>query len=212
MSNLFVDNFQTKKNKEFIDKAIDFTQLFSIMTELLLQLELLNTDSDDINPNKFYFRRKSPQDVIETPQENSVIYNLASRDYQTLPVNSAGQIRQVKPMIHHSAYDLVSDQVIETQAYKFVNHIQLFCISTSDEKLDLIVSKLESVFIRYKNWFNKHYRVKIQYQGVTESISGQTIYHERSFCKIINLLAITEALYDVAHEPVKNIETETNIK
>lgn len=207
LDNVFQELLEVKMEEKFLKKAIDFYDLFSIISELFEELGLISESSD--NPSQVSFKLSYPTDMVQSNQENTVIFELLERklvNYST----SAGSIKQMKAHSIQKYADPVTGVQKDLSAYFFENKVLLYVYSASSEKLYQMLSALESIFLRYREWFSKNYRVKIEYNGIRSDASGHNTYHNSMGCKVICLTAYTEAQFEQQYELVKSIDTKHN--
>lgn len=197
------DAFNIKQSKAFYEKTIDIYGLFSIISELFEELGLLSEDIAD--KNKLSFKMVYPIDMIKTNNENIITFDLYSRSRSV--VNG---VTQNTPHIIHKAIDLVDGREKSLEAFSFTNTVLLHVYSTSSEKLYQILQTIELVFLQYKNWFNKNYRVKVVYDGIKTTAESHNLYHNRIYNKTICLTVTTEAQFEMNSEIVKNIDKTHN--
>lgn len=202
----FTDFLENKRDNEFLTKAVDFYDLFSIISELFGELGLISDNADN---SEVSFKLSYPIDMVKSNQENTVVFELLDRslvNYNT----SAGSISQVKAHSIQKYNDPISGVVKELCAYMFKNTVLLYVYSSSSEKLYQLLSTLESVLLRYREWFSKNHRVTVRYDGIRSDASGHNLYHNKMFCKVICLTAYTEAQFEQQYELVKSIDTKHN--
>ena len=203
---MFTELFKNKRQENFLKQAVDFYDLFSIIQELFQEIGILN-EGDSVDPNKVSFKFSYPSEFYDESTENTVAFDLLERKlviYNT----SEGNVRQLRSHKINGYVDPVSGLEKELMAYFFQNKLQLYVYSTSSEKLYQILSTLESVLLKHREWFNKKYRVKIEYNGIISDASGHNLYHNRMFCKIICLTAYTEAQYEQHYETLDIIDAK----
>lgn len=194
---------ENKREEAFFKKTVDIYDLFSIISELFGDLGLISTDS--IDKNKISFKMVYPIDLPETNQENTVVFDLYDRSRTVY-----GDVTQMKPHEIYRYSDPVSGTEHNLQAYSFTNTVLLHAYSASSEKLYQILRTLELVFLNYKEWFNKNYRVKIEYLGIKTTAESHNLYHNRMYSKTICLTVRTEAQLEHQYELLKSIETQHN--
>lgn len=201
---MFDELFKIKEDEKFLKQAVDFYDLFSIIQELFKELGILNTE-DSTDPNKFSFKMSYPTEFYTENTENVVTFDLMTRqltNYNT----SEGSVRQIRPHLIQKHKDPITGLQKDLMAYFFSNKLQLYVYSSSTEKLYQLLNTLESVLLRHKEWFNKTHRVKIEYNGIISEASGHNLYHNKMFCKIIQLTAYTEAQHEQFYETLDIID------
>lgn len=202
MSNIFENYFSnTNSKKNNLEKNIDFTGLFDVLSDLFEKLNINNKDK--VKPDKISFRLAYADYNFSDEIETAVVFRIVERKPLILNT-SAGNITQVKPIVVSSEYDLISDQVVETEMRSFEHIIALTVFSTSHKQAYNVARYIETVFTVYRGYLQKHFR-NIVYLGFKEDVAPANLYNNKMFPITMMFKIVTDETARLLYEPIQDI-------